>query len=512
MISIRRQHSLSNRPWRLGVFALGILILGGFIFSGAAPQNQSPQENDRATGPGDFGIVGDGQADDTLAIQRAVDAGIGSLRFEKGTYRITKPIEIDLDKVGYTSLSGDGTAQFLMAGPGPAFRFVGTHAGTAAPSSVKPNVWDRQRSPFVDGIEIVGRHPEASGIEASGTMQLTLTRVVVREAFHGVHLTGRNRNVILSECHIYNNNGIGVYLDRLNLHQINIANCHVSYNKQGGVVLKQSEIRNLQIGTCDIEGNMGREGSEPTANVLLDSTGTSIGEVTITGCTIQHAHEAPGSANIRILGESSKVAHTDELRHGNITIADNVLSDVQVNVELQNTRGVTITGNTIWKGFTQNLLVQGCQSIVVANNVFDRNPRYHYGDGADAKLGLVFEDSSDCTISGNHLHGLGDQAAAVVLRRCRRMNLTGCSILNYGRCGLWLDEVSNSRVSDCVIQSAAPIEEGLSLKATKCQGNLIVDNLLGSALELNAGAGVAKDNYLSGQTLRAIDSHRGSNE
>lgn len=120
-----------------------------------------------------------------------------------------------------------------------------------------------------------------------------LSRVGVRGCWHGIHLVGRNRNVILSECQIYDNDGVGVYMENLNLHQINIANCHISYNDAGGVVARNSEIRNLQIGTCDIEGNMGGPGSQPTANVFLDSTGSSIGEVAIVGCTIQHSHDAP---------------------------------------------------------------------------------------------------------------------------------------------------------------------------------------------------------------------------
>src|SRR3972149_5089006 len=54
-----------------------------------------------------FGAVGDGQADDTAAIQSAVDSGIGRVRLPKGIFRISKPIVIDLDKVGYTSISGE---------------------------------------------------------------------------------------------------------------------------------------------------------------------------------------------------------------------------------------------------------------------------------------------------------------------------------------------------------------------------------------------------------------------
>lgn len=486
-----------SKTWILSVSILCVLGVAAFSLSGIAPQTQKPPENDRQNTLQDFGVVGDGRSDDTIAIQRAVDSGMGNLRFEKGVYRITKPIEINLDKVGYTSLSGDGTARIVMAGPGPAFRFVGTHAGTASPPSVKANVWDRQRTPMVDGIEIVGDHPEACGIEARGTMQLTLTRLVVREALHGVHLIDRNRNVILSECHIYHNRGIGVFLDRLNLHQINIANCHISYNAGGGVVARQSEIRNLQIGTCDIEGNMGGPDSEPTANVLLDATGSSLGEVAIVGCTIQHSHDAPNSANIRINAASTKRPFTDEFRHGNVTIAENVLSDVKTNIELRNARGVTITGNTLWKGYDKNLLVDACENIVVANNVFDRNPRYHYGDGSEARLGLIFTNSKGCTMTGNHIQGMGNQPAAVVFRRCDRINLTSCSILNFGRCGLWLDEVTNSRVSDCLIRTDQPAKGSVSLRATNSRNNLLTDNLWDKPPELNQGVGIVRNNVHS---------------
>ena len=84
--------------------------------------------------------------------------------------------------------------------------------------------------PLVDGIEILGRHMEASGIEAQGTLQLTITRVTVRSAFHGIHLIKCNRNVVISECHLHDNRGVGLFLGGVNLHQINVTNCHISYN------------------------------------------------------------------------------------------------------------------------------------------------------------------------------------------------------------------------------------------------------------------------------------------
>ena len=241
-----------------------------------------------------FGAVGDGRADDTAAVQRAVDAG-GGVHFPQGVFRLTATVVIELDRTGFVSLTGDGTARVVMAGPGPAFKFVGTHAGSADPPQFKPNVWDRQRAPMVDGLEIVGAHAEADGIEATGTMQLTITRAVLRGLRHGIHLTVRNRNVLIADSHIYQCRGIGVFYDQVNLHQSNITGCHISYCDGGGVVSRGGNVRNVQIANCDLESNMGKD-SPPTANVLLDSTGGSIGEVAITGCTIQHNSTGPDSA------------------------------------------------------------------------------------------------------------------------------------------------------------------------------------------------------------------------
>lgn len=454
------------------------------LWAGSPADDDVPAQQE----PGDvrsFGATGDGTADDTAAIQRAVDSGVGSIRFPKGVFRLTKTIEIDLDRVGFTSLVGDGTAQIVMAGPGPAFRFVGTHDGSAAPRTFKANVWDRQRSPMIDGLEIVGDHPDAVGVEATGTMQFTVTRLVVRNALHGVHLTNRNRNVILSNCHLYENRGIGVYYDDVNLHQSNIIGCHISYNGGGGIVSRAGNVRNIHIGTCDIESNHSPDG-EPTANVLIDSAGGTAGtaEVAIVGCTIQHNHVSPDSANIRILGHSGE-RDGKPIYEGNITIADNVFSDVQTNVHLRDCRAVTIVGNTFWMGFEHDLLVERCTDVVVGANNLGHNDRYSYGDSASARDAVVFRDCADCTLSGLHIKGVKEASAGLLIERCRRFNVTGCTILDCDGVGLWLKDVSDSRVSGCLIRDDRPDrEDAISLRWTGGTGNLVTGNLLGGKSEV----------------------------
>lgn len=422
-------------------------------------------------------------ADDTAALQNLVNHG-GRVVLDRGTYRITKPIVIDLDKIGFTMIDGGTVARVVMAGDGPAFRFVGTHTtGSAAPRTFQPNVWERQRMPGIDGVEIVGDHPTADAVEAAGTMQLTLTRLLIRHCRHGVHLVQRNRNVVVADCHVYENRGVGIFLDAVNLHQINVTGCHVSYNDGGGIVVRAGEVRNLQVTGCDIESNQGKD-RPAAANVLIDSTGGTNAEVAITGCTIQHNHDAAGSANIRVKGPCTVVRPgTDEMRDGHVTITGNVLSDVKVNVHLDHARGVVVTGNTFWTGYEHDLLVENSSHVVVGPNSFERNPRYRAEETPSTANDLVFRGCTDCTLTGLHVAGVRAAPAGITLDRCDRFNVTGCTILDCDGVGLLLKDVTNSRVGGCLIRDDRPGAKSLSIKATGGRGNTIEGNALGRPAE-----------------------------
>ncbi len=434
-----------------------------------------------------LGATGDGQTDDTAAIEKAV-LSHGSLLFPKGTYRLTRTIHIPLSETGFAALSGDGTARIVMAGAGPAFFFKGSHEGSAAPSSFKPPVWEKERTPMVSGIEIVGEHAEADGIEAVGTMQLTLTRVVVRKCRHAVHLTTRNRNVLIADCHFYENSGIGVFLDALNLHQINVIGCHISYNGGGGIVSRGGNVRNLHIGTCDIEGNHSEKGP-PAANVELTSTDGSIGEVAITGCTLQHTSKAPGSANIRINGAGTDSSLERRVgrattREGNVTITANVFSDVRVNIEVRESRGVTITGNTFWEGFEHDLLAENCEHLVISSNNFDRNPRYAVNGFLDAENnGIVITNCTDSSLTGNVISGVWRQRAAVDVTGGNRLIIAQNQILDSDGAGIRLEDVKHSLIANNLIRDDRPEDKRSkepSLLMVKSAENQISANLLGN--------------------------------
>jgi hypothetical protein len=260
-------------------------------------------------------------------------------------------------------------------------------------------------------------------------------------------------------------------------------------------VCKAGEVRNIQVSGCDIESNQGKDGP-PTANVLVDSTGGSNAEVAITGCTIQHNHNAAGSANVRIKGPSErKIKDTDEQRDGHVTIVGNVLSDVMVNVHLDHARGVVISGNTFWTAYEHNLLVEHSSYVTVGANNFDRNPRYAGEEKPTTANDIIFRDCSDCTLTGFTLSQTRATPAGVSLERCNRLNVANLTILDCAGVGLLLKDITNSRVSGCLIRDDRPKASSLSIKADGGRGNMIIDNHLGRPEEIAKGVGLVERNY-----------------
>jgi hypothetical protein len=488
--------TLSPR-WFVTVVAI---IAAGLLLNGFAMQPEAKQELPPSK---PLGLAGDGITDDAPALQKAIDESVGAIVLPPGTYLLKKTVVIDLARVGFTSIDGRGTATLKMVGDGPAIRFVGTHAGTADPDSVKPGVWQKERAPLVRDLEIIGenvagKESVSDGIEADGTMQLTLRGLVIRQLRHGVHLVNRNRNVLVDGCHIYENDGVGVFYDHVNLHQSNITGCHISYCRQGGIVSRGGDVRNVHIAGCDIEANMGTdEDAPPAANIFLDCTGGSIAEVAIVGCTIQHGAKCPDGANIRVWGEGTVTRRGEQLkfRCGHITIANNVLSDVQTNIELKQARGVTITGNTFWQGYRHNLFCENCTQLAIGNNVMERNPLYGYT--SEANNTVVFQGCTDTTISALHLHHTMGGEPGMLLKDCQRFNITGCTVLDCLPTAIEWRNVVDSRISDCLVRADqnAP-EPSVAFLAVAGRGNMVVGNRFVGKVDLDPTQNHVEGNFV----------------
>ena len=399
-----------------------------------------------------FGASGDGITDDTAALEHALLAGDGVLRLHKGTFRLTRSLVIDLSRTGYAAILGDGGAsRIVMAASGPAIKIVGTHQGTSVPKSVTDATWQKERFPTLSGFEIQGEHADAVGIELVRTIQATISQILVRRCRYGIHLTERNRNVLITDCHLYDNDVYGIFFDRCDLHQTNVTGCHISFNKRAGIKSLAGDVHNLQITGNDIEYN-NRPGldtpEEGGAEIDFDATEGAISEVTLSSNTIQ-ATIQPGGANVRVRGSQSGATQGACL----MALTGNVIGSNTRNIDLAHTSRVTITGNTIYDAAEYSILARSCRGIAVGSNIVC----WKADPSLPAKDGLLFEDCEQVTLTGltaERLCSGNDQTGAgIMFHGCRDVQMTGCQIVD-------------------------PLHAGLELKAcTRCviTGNSIVD-------------------------------------
>src|ERR1043166_4527564 len=372
----------------------------------------------------DFGARGDGKNDDTQAITHALAKGDGRLHFPRGEYRITRPIQVPLQMHGRISIDGDGgLAKLVMTAAGPALHRSGPHQRTAEPSHFVEGVWQRERMPALRGLEIVGAHAQADGIRVEGIMQPTFHHLLIRKCRHGIHLANRDRNVLISDCHIYDNTGVGVFFDAIDLHQTNIMGSHISYCKQGGIKIVGSEIRNLQITGNDIEYNYDLK-ADTSADVLFDCRNGTVREGTLASNTIQ-ARESPGGANVRFLGAKD---HPNAV--GLFTITGNLIGSQTRALDLHACRAVVITGNSIYSGYRHAIWAEDAEHLVIGANTIDHNPEYK-GNSTDQ---VVLRNCRNVSLTGLILQHTRDASepvgSSIEVRGCQNVNIAAIQVLN----------------------------------------------------------------------------------
>lgn len=393
----------------------------------------------------DFGAKGDGMTDDSVPLQHAIERGDGDLSLPRGDYLLRRTLTVPLEKWGRFSLSGSGgTARILWAGAGPALHLIGTHKKTADPTHFVESVWKSERMPTVRDLEIVATG-DGDGIRLDGVMQPTLSGLLIRRCRHAIHLVNRNRNVLIADCHLYDQRGIGIFLDHVNLHQINIHGNHISYCRQGGIVVSGGEVRNIQICSNDIEYNFAPDRTD-CADVWLDAREGTIREGTISGNTIQ-AKVSPGGTNVRLTGPK---AHPEAV--GMIAITGNLIGSQETLVRFEACRGVTLVGNSMYHGEQFAVLAEDSEHLVLSGNSHDHNSDYK-GKSTDLHR---YRRCRNLTLTGLIIQYTNEPAvvdgASIEVAGCQNVSITGCQVLQARTRGIRIEKSEAVRIAECTIR------------------------------------------------------------
>lgn len=369
----------------------------------------------------------------------------GLVVFPKGQYRITETININLSQTGRIGFTGNGgSATIIMNGKGAAFLITGSHDGTSDPNSIRDEVWKNERMPVIRDIEIVGDHPDASGIEISNTLQIVLRSVLVRNVKYGMHFTSRSRNVLIESCHIFDCSEIGIFLDQVNIHQMNINNSHISFNDRSGIKVNGGQIRNFQITGNDIEYNFALDGKR-SADIWIDNTmeGSSIREGSITGNTIQ-ARVSESGCNILFEGSKNTPSKV-----GLWSITGNHISHQAFNIRLNSARGISISGNTFIRGNDRHIVIENSENIALGSNVFDRNTDYE-DDNIKDNGGILIVNSENISCDNLILEGIQNQGA-IEMVNSREVSISNCQIKNPNKQGVFVKDSRQIIINGCMI-------------------------------------------------------------
>jgi hypothetical protein len=145
------------------------------------------------------------------------------------------------------------------------------------------------------------------------------------------------------------------------------------------------------------------------------------------------------------------------------------------------------------------LLLENCQQVALGSNMLERNPLYGYTSEADNAV--IFRRCRDCTLTGVQIHDVRN-SPGLLLEECRRMNITGCTILDCEAGGLVLKNVVDSRISDCLVRDDREgAKSSAPLRVEVGRGNMIVNNLFAGEVQAEVAGNYLQNNY-SGSTER----------
>lgn len=329
--------------WKELTFAFILMIIVGLVIGYSLATTKSVEKSNHIE-IHKYGAIGDGKTDDTLAFQKAFEeSGVISLESNK-TYLISETVVMDLSKI--KGIQGNN-AKILLKTDIPAFHITGNKVddGAEPPSNVG---LEDEFAAVIEGLHVYSNNHQGTALVLDGTFGVNISNSHFYSLKSGIELINKNRNVIITENHIWDMTDYGIHYNNTNTHQSIIANNHISYAKVA-LLFENGDVHNTQLNSNDIEIGHSESGATLSAvQVIANELNSQFSQAQIVGNTIEdHFHATEGILNFYAENfDPSKIGADDVPYIGMIELVGNEFSGSSKAMVLENSNDLIINANT----------------------------------------------------------------------------------------------------------------------------------------------------------------------
>lgn len=210
----------------------------------------------------EFGAEGDGETNDSQAIQDAVNSieEKAALVFSSGKrYLLEDTVTINVNRVRVIY----GNNAYLIIDD----NIVGLdiHGEKDEPGSgpdwpIQHELKDEEFSSIIHGLQIYSPSYTGVGIRLRNQFATTVSNCHFFNLDYALRIGDFTRNLILSDNNIWDNQTAGIHMtgdnssrSRADIHQIVVADSNISYNRNSILIDDNFQVYNLHIGNCIME-------------------------------------------------------------------------------------------------------------------------------------------------------------------------------------------------------------------------------------------------------------------